>query len=103
MVESEPPIVGLNVSLPNLLAVDGEASHLAISGHDPEVIAVGDRRRRAGVLRPKELVSTVNLLLPQDQTVLALESDEKDSVVTRLSRTTPAASIGIQAGKSFFR
>ena len=45
MVQAEFPVIGLDIPLPDLFAGHGEAGELAVAGHDPDILAIRDRRR----------------------------------------------------------
>src|SRR5262249_12311289 len=61
---------------------------LAVAGHDPDILAVRNRRGRSGVLFAEELVPAIDLAVPADGTVLPIHGYQKDLVWTRLSRST---------------
>jgi hypothetical protein len=46
VIETETSIVGLDIPLPNFLAVHRETGQFPIPGHDPNVLTIGDGRRR---------------------------------------------------------
>jgi hypothetical protein len=46
VIETETSVVGLDIPLPNFLAVYRETGQFAIPGHDPNVLTIGDGRRR---------------------------------------------------------
>src|ERR1700730_19283486 len=83
MIKSEPSVVGLDISFPDLFPLHCETRELAITGHDPDVLAVGNWRGRRRVLLAEELISTVDLLSPDHRAIFAIDRDKKD-LVSRL-------------------
>src|SRR5206468_3637089 len=89
VVQAESSVVGLNVTLPDFLAVYREAGQLAVACHDPDMLAVGDWGRRSRVLLAEELIPAVDLLLPADGTIFAVDRKKKDSIRGPLTRAAP--------------
>src|SRR5687767_13915561 len=62
--------------------------------------AISNRRRRGGVLLTEELIAAVDLLLPSDGTIFAVDGEKKELVRARLGRPAPASA---DLRGSFFR
>ena len=90
VVEAESSVVGLNITLPDFLAGHRETGQLAVACHDPDMLAVGDCRRRSGVLLAEELIPAVDLPLPKDGTIFAVDGEKKDFVGDPLTRAAPS-------------
>ena len=97
VVEAEAAIVGLDVALPDLGAVHRKTGEFAVAGDDPDVLAVGDRRGRSGVLLAEQFVAAVDLALPADHAVLAIERQQENLVGPQIARAAPAASRAVAA------
>ena len=93
VIQSEASVVGLDIALPDLGAVHGEAGELTIAGHDPNALAVGDWRRRRGVLLAEELISAVDLLAPAHRAIFTMDGEEENLIGRGFGRAFAAASI----------
>src|SRR5439155_9172371 len=70
----------LNVARPELLAAEVERLQDPGAGHYPDVLPVGDRRRRRHVLLPLLMIAAAERPLPDHGASVAIDAPEKQIV-----------------------
>src|SRR5581483_8304208 len=80
VVQSEVPVIRLNIALPDLFAAEREAGKLAVPRHDPDELTIGDGGRRSGILFAEHLVPGIDLLLPPNRSILPIDRQQKQLV-----------------------
>ena len=96
VVQSEFPILGLDVALPDLLPIQRETGELAVARHDPDMAAVRYGRRGRGILFPEKPVAGVDLPLPSDRPIFPVYCDQENLVACCIPRN-----FAVQARSSF--
>src|SRR5207245_9907400 len=79
-VQPESAIVLLNVARPELSAAEVERLQDPGAGHHPDVLPVGDRRRRRHVLLPLLMIAAAERPFPDHVAGSAIDSPEKQVV-----------------------